>query len=184
MQIPTVREADVAGKRVLVHVDFDVPLKDGAVVNDFRIKAALPTIQYLREHGAAKIILISKLGRPGGQIVEALRMAPIAAYLATLIDMTGIEVRENLRFDPREEANDESYAKELSSLGDIFVNEAFADSHREHTSIVGIPKFIPSFAGMRFAEEMAHMEAALVPPQKSLAIIGGVKFETKQHFHF
>lgn len=165
---------------MLVHVDFDVPLKDGAVVNDFRIKAALPTIQWLRDHGASAIILLSKLGRPNGVVVEELRMAPIAAHLASLIDMTGIEVRENLRFDPREEANDEEYAKELASLGDVFVNESFADSHRAHASIVGIPKFIPSFAGLRFEQEVAHMEAALTPPQKSLAIIGGAKFETKQ----
>lgn len=180
MTMPTLRDADVSGKRVLVHVDFDVPLKDGEVADDFRIKAALPTIAWLREHGASQIILISKLGRPNGIVVEDLRMAPVAARLGTLVDMTGIEVRENLRFDPREEANDETYAKELASLGDMFVNEAFADSHRAHASIVGIPKFIPGFAGLRFEQEVAHLEAALTPPEKSLAIIGGAKFETKQ----
>ncbi|HVY73030.1 MAG TPA: phosphoglycerate kinase [Candidatus Paceibacterota bacterium] len=184
MQIPSLRDADVSGKRVLVHVDFDVPLDmtrgEPQVIDDFRIRAALPTLQWLREHGASNIILISKLGRPEGTVVESLRMAPIAAHLATLIDMTGIEMRENLRFDPREEANDKAYAKELASLGDIFVNESFADSHREHASIVGIPKFIPGYAGIRFEQEVAHMEAALTPPAQSLAIIGGAKFETKQ----
>jgi phosphoglycerate kinase len=178
--IQTVREAEVQGKRVLVHVDFDVPLKDGAVANDFRIRAALPTIQYLREQKAASIILISKLGRPEGTVVEGLKMAPVAVHLGTLIDMTGIEMRENLRFDPREEANDEGLARELAALGDIFVNEAFADSHRAHASIVGIPKFLPSYAGLRFAEEVAHIETALTPPDNSLALIGGAKFETKR----
>jgi phosphoglycerate kinase len=178
--IQTVRDADVAGKRVLVHVDFDVPIKNGHVVHDYRIRAALPTIQYLREQGAAAIMLLSKLGRPEGRVVEELKMAPVAAHLATLIDMAGIEVRENVRFDPREEANDESYAKELAALGDIFVNEAFADSHRAHASIVGIPKFLPSYAGLRFADEVAHIEMALAPPQNSLALIGGAKFETKR----
>ncbi len=178
--IKNIKDADVHGKRVLVHTDFDVPLKNGAVADDFRIRAALPTLQLLKERGATQIVIISKLGRPGGKVVEELRMAPIAAHLATLIDMSNIEVRENLRFDPREEASDESYAKELATLGDIFVNEAFADSHRAHASIVGIPKFLPSYAGLRFAEEVVRVSEALVPPQKSLAIIGGAKFETKQ----
>lgn len=179
-EIKSVQEADVLGKRVLVHTDFDVPLKDGSVVDDFRIKAALPTLQLLKEKGAAKIIIISKLGRPEGKVVEGLRMAPVAARLASFIDMSNIEVHENVRFDPREEANDNTYAKELASLGDIFVNEAFADSHRAHASIVGIPKYLPSYAGIRFMEEVSRVGEALTPPAKSLAIIGGAKFETKQ----
>lgn len=179
-ELKSIKDADVAGKHVLVHTDFDVPLKDGAVADDFRIRAALPTLQLLKEKGAQKIIIISKLGRPNGAIVEGLRMAPITARLAELIDTNNIEVRENLRFDPREEANDEGFAKELAALADVFVNEAFADSHRAHASIVGIPKFLPSFAGLRFIEEVTHITAALTPPQKSLAIIGGAKFETKQ----
>ena len=176
----SVRDADVAGKRVLVHVDFDVPLKNGVIVDDFRIRAALPTIALLREKGAEQIILISKLGRPGGTVVEELRMAPIQKKMAQLVDMTGIELRENLRFDPREEANDSAFAKELASLGDVFVNEAFADSHRTHASIVGIPKFLPGYAGVRFEEEVRRLSAALTPPQGALALIGGAKFETKE----
>src|SRR3989344_1955681 len=112
-QMKSVRDADVAGKRVLVHVDFDVPLKNGAPVDDFRIRAALPTIALLREKGAKQIVLLSKLGRPGGKVVEELRMAPIQKKLAELLDMTGIELRENLRFDPREEQNDPAFTKEL-----------------------------------------------------------------------
>jgi phosphoglycerate kinase len=179
-ELKSIRDADVRGKRVLVHTDFDVPLQNGAVADDFRIRAALPTLLLLKEKGAQKISIISKLGRPNGVVVEALRMTPVTARLAELIDMADIEVQENLRFDPREEANDESFAKELAALGDIFVNEAFADSHRAHASIVGIPKFLPSYAGLRFMEEVNHITEALTPPQKSLAIIGGAKFETKQ----
>jgi phosphoglycerate kinase len=178
-EIKSVADADVKGKRVLVHTDFDVPLQDGTVANDARIRAALPTIELLRKNGAQKIILISKLGRPGGKVVEELRMAPVGKRLAELIDTTGIELRENLRFDPREEANDDSFAKELAALGDIFVNEAFADSHRAHASVVGIPKFLPSFAGLRFMEEITRLSDALTPPTGALAIIGGAKFETK-----
>jgi len=178
--LKSITDADVAGKRVLVHTDFDVPLKDGEVADDFRIRAALPTLQFLKEKGAQKIIIISKLGRPNGAVVEGLRMAPVQKRLAELIDISNIEVRENLRFDPREEANDESFAKELAALGDIFVNEAFADSHRAHASIVGVPKFLPSYAGLRFMEEVTRITEALTPPKQSLAIIGGAKFETKQ----
>jgi phosphoglycerate kinase len=179
-EIKSVRDADIQGKRVLLHTDFDVPLLNGKVADDARIRAALPTIALLREKGAKQIIIISKLGRPGGKIVEVLRMAPVAARLGELIDLAGIEVRENLRFDPREEANDDTFAKELSALGDIFVNEAFADSHRAHASIVGIPKYLPSYAGLHFLDEITHLEVALHPPHQSIAIIGGAKFETKE----
>src|SRR3569832_2261153 len=106
MQIKQLADAEVSGKRVLMRCDFDVPLKDGAVVDDSRLKAALPTIAFLREHGAASIILIGHVGRPDGKAVEELRVAPIEKKLAELISMDGIVVKENLRFDPREEAND------------------------------------------------------------------------------
>ncbi len=178
-EVRSVKDADVAGKRVLVHTDFDVPIKDGVVLNDFRIRVSLPTITLLKERGAKKIILISKLGRPSGKVVDELRMAPIQKRLSELVDMTDVELRENLRFDPREEANDEGFARELAALGDIFVNEAFADSHRAHASIVGIPKFLPSYAGLRFEEEVNRLSLALTPPQGGLAVIGGIKFETK-----
>ena len=179
-EIESVKNADVAGKRVLLHTDFDVPLAAGAVADDARIKAVLPTIVLLREKKAKSIIIISKLGRPGGKEVEGLRLAPVRERLAQLVDTTGIELRENLRFDPREEQNDETFARELAALGDVFVNEAFADSHRAHASVVGIPKFLPSYAGLRFIEEIARLSEALTPPQGALAIVGGAKFETKK----
>ncbi|HVV14819.1 MAG TPA: phosphoglycerate kinase [Candidatus Paceibacterota bacterium] len=178
MQVTSIRDADVSGKRVLVRVDFNVPMKDGQVVDDARIKAALPTIGFLHERGAAQIILLAHLGRPDGKVVEDLRLAPIEARARALINAP-FEMHENLRFDAREEANDEGFAKELAGLGDIFVNEAFADSHRAHASIVGIPKFLPSYAGLRFEEEVTKLSAALTPPPGAVAIIGGAKIETK-----
>ena len=178
-QIKSVKDADVAGKRVLVRVDFNVPLKDGIVQDDLRIRTALPTLELLHKNSAAKIILLAHLGRPDGKVVDGLRMAQVEARVRELTQVP-FELRENLRFDPREEANDEAFAKELAGLGDIFVNEAFADSHRAHASIVGIPKFLPGYAGLRFEEEVRALSGALTPPQGALAIIGGAKFETKE----
>ena len=179
-EVKSARDADVSGKRVLVRVDFNVPLKDGVVVDDARIKAALSTIELLRKNGAAKIILLAHLGRPDGKVVEVLRMAPVEKKLRELIDMPEVTLEENLRFNPGEETNDEAFAKQLASLGDVYVNDAFSDSHRAHASIVGIPKFLPGFAGLRFEEEFSRLSEALVPPQGALAVIGGAKFETKE----
>jgi phosphoglycerate kinase len=118
------------------------------------------------------------LGRPEGKSVPSLSLKPIEARLRELTQVP-FELRENLRFDPREEQNDEAFAKELALLGDIYVNEAFSDSHRAHASIVGIPKFIPGFAGLHFMEEVERLTAALTPPKSALALIGGAKFDTK-----
>lgn len=172
-------DADVSGKRVLVRCDFDVPFEGGKVADDTRLKAAVPTIAYLKEKGAQSIILIGHAGRPEGRVVESLRMAPVAARLGELTDMTGVEVKENLRFDPREEANNPAFAGELASLADIFVNESFATAHRAHASTVGVAKLLPSYAGIHFMEEVEKLSAALVPPQDAVALIGGAKFETK-----
>jgi len=177
-EVKSVRDAGVSGKRVLVRVDFNVPIKDGKVLDDLRIRAALPTLELLQKKGAAKIILLAHLGRPDGKAVEGLRMAQVEARVRELTAVP-FELHENLRFDPREEQNDDAFAKELAGLGDIFINEAFADSHRAHASIVGIPKFLPSLAGLRFEEEVRRLSLALTPPQGALAVIGGVKFETK-----
>jgi len=179
MELKTLNEADVAGKRVLVRCDFDVPLKDGEVMDASRLKAAVPTIEFLKSHGAQKIILIGHAGRPEGRVVESLRMAPIAAKLGELTDLSNVEVRENLRFDAREEANDPAFAAELASLADLFVNESFATAHRAHASTVGVAKLLPSYAGLHFAQEVERLSSALVPPQNSVAVIGGAKFETK-----
>lgn len=178
-EIKTVKDAPVRGKRVVVRVDVNEPLKEGKVTNDLRIRAVLPTLEYLHAQGAAKIVLLAHLGRPEGVVVESLRMAPVEARLRELTQVP-FEMHENLRFDLREEANDEIFAKELASLGDMYVNEAFADSHRAHASIVGIPKFLPSYAGLHFAEEIERLSAALTPPEGAVAIIGGAKFETKE----
>ena len=176
--IKSVREADIAGKRVLLRVDFNV-MQEGTITGDLRIKAAVPTIQFLLDGGAGKIIIITHIGRPEGSVVEELRVAPVAARLKELVDDPRIEVRENLRFDPREDANDEGYAKELATLGDIYVNDAFAVSHRACASIVGIPKFLPSYAGILMKKEISKLSEALTPPAGSVALIGGVKGETK-----
>ncbi|MES2006618.1 MAG: phosphoglycerate kinase [Patescibacteria group bacterium] len=187
MQIALLRDAEVAGKRVLVRCDFDVPLKNlpagrqmVEVADASRLKAAIPTITFLREHGAKEIILIGHVGRPDGKVVEELRVAPIEKKLGELTNMSGIVVKENLRFDPREEANDPTLAQELANLADIFVNESFATAHRAHASTVGVAKLLPSYAGLRFAEEVERLSQALTPPQGSVALIGGAKFETKQ----
>ncbi len=177
-EIKSVRDAEVSGKRVLMRVDFNEPLKDGAVQDDLRIRTALPTLELLHQKGVAKIILLAHLGRPNGRMVESLKLAPVKKRLRELTQIP-LQLHENLRFDPREERNDESFAKELASLGDVFVNEAFADSHRVHASIVGIPKLLPSYAGLRFEEEVRALSKALTPPKNALAIIGGIKFETK-----
>ncbi len=178
MQIKSLRDADVAGKRVLVRADFNVPLQDGAIRNDLRIRTALPTLELLHQKGAAQIIILAHLGRPEGKVVEGLRLAPVEARLRELTK-TPFEIRENLRFDPREESNDPSFVQELATLGDVYVNEAFADSHRVHASIVGVSKLLPSYAGLRFEEEVSQLSAALTPPRGSLAVVGGAKFETK-----
>lgn len=179
MQIKSVADADVQSKRVLVRADFNVPLVEGNVADDLRIRAALPTLELLHRQGAANITILAHLGRPEGKVVESLRLAPVEARLRELTKVP-FEMHENLRFDAREEANDPAFAKELASLGDIYVNEAFADSHRAHASITELPKLLPHYAGLRFMEEVSKLSEALTPPQGAVAILGGAKFETKE----
>lgn len=196
-------DLEVSRKKILVRGDLDVPLKDGEVIDDFRLKTLLPALSYLLEHEAA-IILIGHLGRPEGKVVESLRLKPVAEALEKLdlpisyssildcgefsnqeierLTQKGqrILLLENLRFHPQEEENDHAFAGKLASLGEIFINEAFADSHREHASIVGIPKFLPSFAGFQFAKEVEKLSKILENPGRPLVfIIGGAKGETK-----
>lgn len=186
-EIKSIKEAEVAGKRVLVTVDFNVPMKDGIIVDDARIRAVLPTLELLRGRGA-KIVVMTHLGRPGGKEVEALKVAPLAHRLGELMqcrvtvapEESDFMMLENVRFDPREEEGSMDYAQELATFGDLYVNDAFSDSHRTHASIVGVPQLLPSFAGVRLMEEMRQLQEALTPPQGALAIIGGAKFETKQ----
>jgi len=209
-----IRDINVVNKRVLIRADFNVDLDEGKkIIDDFRIRATLPTISYLMGKGA-KIILMSHLGDPGAtnglpaiglpQAWQAgsLRLLPIRAKLQELLktsiimagDCVGNEVREmardlksgqilfleNLRFHKEEKANDEKFAKELADLGDIYVNDAFAVSHRKHASLCAITKFIPPYAGLLLEKEIGVLEKAMKKSDHPLVvIIGGAKVSTK-----
>jgi phosphoglycerate kinase len=198
----TLEDLDVAGKRVFVRVDFNVPLnKAGEITDDSRIRAALPTIRYLLEHGAA-LILASHLGRPKGKRVPELSLAPAARRLSELLgfavllapDSVGPEVQrmagelatgqvlmlENLRFHPEEEANDPEFARQLASLADLYVNDAFGTAHRAHASTEGITRYLPSAAGFLMQRELEALGSILANPRRPLAaVIGGAKISTK-----
>ena len=197
----TVRDIDVKGKRVLVRVDFNVPLKDGGVGDDTRIRAALPTINYLLEHGAA-VILASHLGRPKGGPDPKFSLKPVADHLAKLLgkpvafasDCIGPEaekaaralkpgdvlVLENTRFHPEEEKNDPQMARELASLADIFVNDAFGTAHRAHASTEGVTHYLPSVAGFLLEKEIKYLGQAIAEPRRPfVAIMGGAKISDK-----
>ncbi|MCD6391216.1 MAG: phosphoglycerate kinase [Dehalococcoidia bacterium] len=199
----TVEDIEVTGKKVLLRVDFNVPLdtNTGDISDDSRIQASLPTIKYLVDH-KAKIILCSHLGRPGGKVVENLRMAPIAQRLSKLMglpvstasDCIGQEVEnkvealkegdilvlENLRFHPEEEANDDGFARKLAKLAEIYVNDAFGSAHRTHASTVGVAKYLPAAAGFLMNKELKVMEKLLHNPERpSACLIGGAKVSDK-----
>lgn len=190
-----VRQAgDLRGKYVLVRTSFDVPIKDGKVQNTFRIAKALPTITFLREQGA-RVLLLTHIGRDPKNttlplIDSLLELGVSAKHVPAVIGPTveeaiaqmddgAVVLLENLRVHAEEEANDETFAKTLASYADIYVNDAFAVSHRAHASIVGIPKYIPGYAGITFMEEYSELNKALEPEHPSLFILGGAKFETK-----
>ena len=175
----TLKDFDVKNKRVLVRADFNVPLSEqGEILDDFRIRETLPTIKYLLKR-EAKVILMSHLGDPGGKFVKELQLNPVAERLTELLGQN-VELLENLRFNPGEESNDENFAKELAQKGDIYINDAFGACHREHASIVGVPKFLPSGAGFLLEREVASLTKLKTNPEKPLvAIIGGAKVETK-----
>jgi phosphoglycerate kinase len=178
MQLKKVQDADVAGKRVLLRVDFNVPVQGAVMGDDMRIKAAVPTIELLKQKGAAHIVLMTHWGRPQG-VDESLRTAPLFARLATFTDTAGMEMLENLRFSAGEDANDEAFAKELATRADIFVNDAFAVCHRASASVVGVAKLLPSYAGLLVQKEVEAISKALAPEAPAVAIVGGAKFETK-----
>ncbi|HEY7415909.1 MAG TPA: phosphoglycerate kinase, partial [Ktedonobacteraceae bacterium] len=187
MNKKTVRDLDVAGKHVLVRVDFNVPLDEHLhITDDTRIVAALPTIQYLLNNGAA-VILMSHLGRPKGQVVDNLRLAPVARRLSELLDKpvqsasdsVGPEVEaqaralqpgqvlllENLRFHKEEEKNDPGFARQLASLGQLYVNDAFGTAHRAHASTEGVTHYLPGVAGFLMEREINFLGSALEHPQ-------------------
>ncbi|MEJ5296483.1 MAG: phosphoglycerate kinase [Armatimonadota bacterium] len=201
MNKKTIEDVDVAGKRVLCRVDFNVPLKDGVITDDRRIRAAIPTIQYLVDHGA-KVILCSHLGRPKGQVVEELRLNPVAARLADLMgrpvtkvdDCVGEDVKkavaamkdgdilllENLRFHKEEEKNDPDFAAELASLADIYVNDAFGAAHRAHASTEGVTKHLPAVSGYLMKKELDYLSKVISDPERPfVAILGGAKVADK-----
>ena len=170
-------KTNLKGKRVILRVDFNEPIKNGKVVDDFRIRKTLPTINFLRKRGA-KVIIISHLTDGKNKSLE-----PVAKYLSPLLTRRGaggeVLLLENIRNYPGEEKNDKNFAKQLAKLGDIYVNDAFSASHRNHASIVGIPEYLPSFAGLLFEEEFKNLSHAFKPTHPFLLILGGVKFGSK-----
>lgn len=197
----TIEDIEVQGKKVLVRVDFNVPLKDGAVSDDTRIRAALPTIQYLLAHGAA-VILCSHLGRPKGGPDPKYTLKPVAAHLGTLLgkpvafaeDCIGpaaeaaavalqpgaVLVLENTRFHPEEEKNDMEMARQLAALADLFVNDAFGTAHRAHASTEGVTHFLPGVAGYLLEKEIRYLGQAIADPKRPfVAILGGAKISDK-----
>ncbi len=198
----TIRDIDVAGKKVLVRVDYNVPMNaDLTIVDDTRIVATLPTIRYLTEHGA-KVILCSHLGRPNGQVDTKMSLRPVMARLSQLLEKPisfaedvwdeatlelsnslengDILMLENIRFYPEEEANDESFSKKLSELADYFVLEAFATAHRKHASTYGVAKYIPAVCGFLVEQELRVFDKVLNSPEHPfVAILGGAKVADK-----
>lgn len=199
----TIEDIDVKGKRVLVRCDFNVPLKDGVITNDKRIVGALPTIKYLKENGA-KIILCSHLGRPKGEYRPEFSLAPVAAKLSEYLgeevklaedaEVVGenakkmaaelkdgeVMLLENVRYRKEETKNEESFSKELASLADIFVNDAFGTAHRAHCSTTGVASYLPAVCGYLIQKEIKFMGGALADPKRPLvAILGGAKVSDK-----
>jgi phosphoglycerate kinase len=176
----SVRDADVAGKRVLVRADLNVPLEGGRVADDARIWASLPTLQLLLERGAAEIVVCSHLGRPQGPD-PAYAIAPVAERLRELLGTNGrVRVLENTRFDPRETKNDPELAKELAALADIYVNDAFGSAHRAHASTEGVAHLLPAYAGLLLELELQKLGKLLESPDHPyVAIVGGAKVADK-----
>ena len=199
----TVEDIDVKGKKVLVRCDFNVPLKDGVITNDKRIVAALPTIKYLIENGA-KVILCSHLGRPKGEYKPEFSLAPVAAKLSEYLgqdvklaedeNVVGenakamaaelqdgqVMLLENVRYRKEETKNEENFSKELASLAEIFVNDAFGTAHRAHCSTTGVASYLPAVCGYLIQKEIKFMGGALEDPKRPLvAILGGAKVSDK-----
>jgi len=197
----SVKDIDVKGKRVLVRVDFNVPLKDGKVDDDTRIRAAMPTLDYLLDHGAA-LILCSHLGRPKGGPDPKYSLRPVADHLVTLmgrhVDFSeeavgpiaeeaaralkpgGVLLLENTRFYPGEEKNDLELAQKFAALADIYVNDAFGSAHRAHSSTEGVARYLPAVAGFLMEREIRYLGQAIANPKRpAIAILGGAKISDK-----
>lgn len=197
----SLQDTDLNNKRVLVRCDFNVPMKDGKILDDFRIQKILPTLSVLKRK-RAEIVLLSHLGQPGGNKNQKLSLEPLASRLEELLReevkfsprCVGRRVKravkklkageilllENLRFEKGEEANDEGFARALASLGDVYVNEAFSVCHRKHASIIGLPKFLPHFLGPELEREIRVLTRLSQNPERPLIVImGGVKVAPK-----
>jgi phosphoglycerate kinase len=175
----SVRDADVGGKRVLVRVDFNVPLEDGRVADDTRIRAALPTIELLLERGAAEVVLMSHLGRPKGKD-PALSLEPVRARLREILPDERVRLLENTRFDTRETENDPELARELAAHGDLYVNDAFGSAHRAHASTEAVAHLLPAYAGLLLERELEELGALLESPEQPfVAVLGGAKVADK-----
>lgn len=173
------------GKSVLVRTDFNVPMEDGRITDDLRMRLPLQTIGWLLDHGASEVVTASHLGRPKGQPNPKYSMEPVRAHLKQLVAQSGhdpekVSLLENLRFDPREEAGDLSFAEELCAGHDLFVNDAFGAAHRAHASVVGPPRLLPSAAGRVMAREVEVLDRLLHGPARPfVAVLGGSKVSDK-----
>lgn len=201
MNKATVKDINLNGKKILVRVDFNVPIKDGKITDNLRIREALPTINYLLEHNCTAI-LMSHMGRPKGKVVEDLRLNLVGEELSKLLERPvlklneciGAEVEEkikgaksgdvilleNLRFHPEEEKNDPEFAKKLASLGEIYVNDAFGSAHRAHASTEGVAHYLPAVSGFLMEKELQYLGRALENPERPfIALLGGAKVSDK-----
>ena len=201
LDVPSLADLDLRGKRVLVRVDFNVPFDGERISDDTRIRAALPTLRSIKKRGG-RPILLSHLGRPKGEVVESLRLAPVAARLEELLEApvlslqesvgeavaasidgapeSAVVVLENVRFHPGETKGDPELAKAFAELGDVFVNDAFGTSHRDHSSVCGVARLLPSAAGLLLERELAAFQRVLNEPARPLvAILGGAKVSDK-----
>ncbi len=198
MKLKVINQAkNLKGKRVLVRVDFNVPMKRAKILDDARIIASLPTIRFLEREKVKQIILVSHLGRPQGKVVKSLSLLPQTLELSRLLrhpvklfnlskakgklfNQERIVLLENIRFDRREEKNDKNFIKKLAILGDIFINDALSVSHRTAASVSGVARVLPSYAGLNLAHEVLFLDKVLQKPVKPLVVvIGGVKIEDK-----
>jgi phosphoglycerate kinase len=180
MTLPrSVREADVAGKAVLVRADLNVPLEDGRIADDTRIRAALPTLRLLLEGGAAAVRVCSHLGRPKGED-PAFRIEPVRERLRSLLPDDRIDVLENTRFHPGETKNDPGFARELANGSDLFVQDAFGSVHRAHASTVGVAELLPAYAGLLLLDELEHLGRLLGDLERPFVLVaGGAKVDDK-----
>ena len=203
MTARTLTDLDVAGRRVFVRVDFNVPIKNGTITDDTRIRASLPTIEYALDHGAATVILASHLGRPKGKPSPEFSLRPVASKLAELLGRPvqfaedcigepvqqaiaqagkgGIVLLENLRFHSQEEKNDPAFSKALAALADVYVNDAFGSAHRAHASTEGIVHHVKqAAAGLLMAREVEYLSKAILNPERPfVAVLGGAKVSDK-----